>query len=278
MNVLRVATHTVERSLRWWRGIAYMGLLVTLAMMAYPPSAPALIEVRSGPGLRYEVMAEVPAEGSYVVVAQEQEWYKIQLHDGREGWVHRFYMGQPPSQTTPVVTPPPAMPSSAVATPAVTPSRVVPTQRLSNSAPPAAPEKFKLIVRAEPVDSIVKLKNTKTDYRPGLELPAGRYDLVVRREGYKPVQRTVTISNVDVTLDVTLEPEKKYRLMVQTTPADSIVKFDNSKLDYRPGLELVPGRYKLLVTRKGYKPAWQQVVLNDGDVTFSITLEPETYK
>jgi hypothetical protein len=142
MNVLRVAPHTVERSLRWWRDIACMGLLVTLAMMAHPPSAPARIEVRSGPGLRYEVMAEVPSGGSYVVVAQEQEWYKIQLPDGREGWVHRFYMGQPPSapeqppsQTAPVVTPPPAMPSSAVATPAVTPSLVVPTGPI-NSAPP----------------------------------------------------------------------------------------------------------------------------------------------
>ena len=31
-----------------------------------------------GPGLRYEVMAEVPSGGSYVVVAQEQEWNKIQ--------------------------------------------------------------------------------------------------------------------------------------------------------------------------------------------------------
>ena len=68
-------------------------------------------------------MAEVPSGGSYVVVAQEQEWNKIQLPDGREGWVHRFYMGQtpsapeqPPSQTAPVVTPPPAIPSSAVAT------------------------------------------------------------------------------------------------------------------------------------------------------------------
>ena len=275
MNVLRVAPHTVERSLRWWRGIACMGLLVTLAMMVHPPSAPALIEVRSGPGLRYEVMAEVPSGGSYEVVAQEQEWYKIQLPDGREGWVHRFYMGQPPSQTAPVVTPPPAMPSSAVATPAVTPSLVVPTQKTINSAPPAAPEKFKLIVRAVPVDSIVKLKNTKTDYRPGLELPAGRYDLVVTREGYKPVQRTVTISNADVTLDVTLEPEKKYRLTVQVMPADSIVKLDKSKLDYRPGLELVPGRYRLWVTRKGYKSALQQVVVIDGDVMFSITLEPE---
>jgi hypothetical protein len=60
-----------------------------------------------------------------------------------------------------------------------------------------------------PADSIVKLDKSKLDYRPGLELPAGRYDLVVTREGYKPVQRTVTISNADVTLDVTLKPEKK---------------------------------------------------------------------
>ena len=84
-------------------------------------------------------MAEVPSGGSYVVVAQEQEWNKIQLPDGREGWVHRFYMGQtpsapeqPPSQTAPVVTPPPAIPSSAVATPAVTPSLAAKT----GTAPP----------------------------------------------------------------------------------------------------------------------------------------------
>jgi hypothetical protein len=138
-------------------------------------------------------------------------------------------------------------------------------------------KKYKLMVQTTPADSIVKFVNSKLDYRPGLELPAGRYDLVVTREGYKPARRAVVVNNADVTLDVALDVVK-YKLMVQTTPADSIVKLDNSKLDYRPGLELVPGRYKLLVTRKGYKPAWQQVVLNDGDVTFSITLEPETYK
>jgi hypothetical protein len=137
--------------------------------------------------------------------------------------------------------------------------------------------KYKLTVQTTPADSIVKFDNIQLAYQPGLELPAGRYDVVVTREGYKPARRTVVVSNADVTLDVALDVVK-YKLTVQTTPADSIVKFDNIQLDYRPGLELVPGRYKLWVTRKGYKPAWQQVVLNDGDVTFSITLEPETYK
>jgi len=36
---------------------------------------------------------------------------------------------------------------------------------------------------------------------------------------------------------VTLDQEK-YKLTVQATPADSIIKFDKSQLDYRPGMEL----------------------------------------
>src|SRR5882672_8159705 len=101
----------------WLRTLLGIVFLVTLSMMAHPPSVLALIEVRSGPGLTYEVMAKVPSGGSYVVVAQEQDWYKIQLPDGREGWIHRFYAGQeqppsvqeqPSSRTAPVVATPPA--------------------------------------------------------------------------------------------------------------------------------------------------------------------------
>src|SRR5262245_38303926 len=103
----------------WLRTLLGIVALVTLAMVVYPPSVLALIDVRSGPGLTYEVMAKVESGGSYVVVAQQQDWYKIQLPDGREGWVHRFYMEQeqppsaqeqPPSRTAPVVTTSPATP------------------------------------------------------------------------------------------------------------------------------------------------------------------------
>src|SRR5262245_42888741 len=83
----------------WLRTLCGIVALVTLSMVVYPPSVLALIEVRSGPGLTYQVMAKVPSAGSYVVVAQEQDWYKIQLPDGRKGWIHRFYVeqAQPPS-------------------------------------------------------------------------------------------------------------------------------------------------------------------------------------
>ena len=108
----------------WLRTLVGIVALVALAMVAYPPSVLALpIEVRSGPGMTYEVMAKVSPGGSYVVVAQQQDWYKIQLSDGREGWIHRFYAvrEQPPSQNT-VREQPPSQTAPAVATPPATPS------------------------------------------------------------------------------------------------------------------------------------------------------------
>ena len=71
----------------WVRTLLGIVALVTLAMVASPPSVLALIEVRSGPGVTYAVVARIQVGGSYVAVAQEQDWYKIQLSDGREGWV-----------------------------------------------------------------------------------------------------------------------------------------------------------------------------------------------
>ena len=124
----------------WWRTLLGIVALVTLAMVAYPPSVLAVIEVRSGPGMTYEVTTQVPSGGSYVVVAQERDWYKIQLPDGRKGWIHRFYATQEqlPSQSAPVVATSPATPSptaplaastmpATAPPPAVAPSRPVET-------------------------------------------------------------------------------------------------------------------------------------------------------
>jgi N-acetylmuramoyl-L-alanine amidase len=78
----------------WLRTLLGIVALVTLAMVAHPSSVLALIEMRFGPGWTYEVMAKVQSGESYIVVAQQQDWYKIQLPDGREGWIHRFYAGR----------------------------------------------------------------------------------------------------------------------------------------------------------------------------------------
>ena len=74
---------------------------VTPSLAAKTGTAPPMsrrIEVRSGPGLRYEVMAEVPSGGSYVVVAQEQEWNRFSsLMDVRGGYTD-FTWGRRPQR------------------------------------------------------------------------------------------------------------------------------------------------------------------------------------
>jgi len=64
----------------------------------------------------------------------------------------------------------------------------------------------------------------------------------------------VTVSTADVVLDVALEGVK-YRLTVQAVPMDSLIKFDNSQLEYRPGMRVEPGRYDLVISRDGYQPS-----------------------
>jgi uncharacterized protein YraI len=125
-----------------WRILLGIAALMTLSMVAHPPAILAfLIEVRSGPGAAYEVVATIPAVGSFVAVAQEQDWYKIQLPDGRTGWIHNTALQQEPparntalqqepsARTPPVVAPAPALPSPT------TPAAASP---LPPSAPPPA--------------------------------------------------------------------------------------------------------------------------------------------
>ena len=68
---------------------------------------------------------------------------------------------------------------------------------------------------------------------------------------------------------------EKYKLTVRATPAESTIRFDNSKLEYRPGIELAPGRYEVLVTHDGYKPARRWMTIYDADVSLDVWLEPE---
>jgi serine/threonine-protein kinase PpkA len=72
----------------------------------------------------------------------------------------------------------------------------------------SAAEKYKFTVQATPVDSTIRFANSDLAYRPGMEVAPGCYDLVITHDGYKPARRSVTISTADVTLAVTLEPEK----------------------------------------------------------------------
>ena len=97
----------------WLRRLLGLVVLMILSMAAHPPAVLAfLIEMHSGPGAAYEVVATLPAVGSFVAVAQEQDWYKIQLPDGRQGWVHQTALQhEPPARTPSVVASARGLPS-----------------------------------------------------------------------------------------------------------------------------------------------------------------------
>src|SRR5262249_796369 len=89
-----VYTHALPRAwsqedtMSWMRTLLGIMTLMTLLGVAHAPAVLASgIEVRSGPGGAYEVIATVPPGGSYVLLAREPDWCKIELPDGRVGWV-----------------------------------------------------------------------------------------------------------------------------------------------------------------------------------------------
>src|SRR5262245_36145011 len=99
---------------RWHIHLGLAALMI-LGLVAHPPAVLAegalFIEVRSGPGATYEVVAKMLPVGSIVAIGQEQDWYKIQLSDGRQGWVHRTALQQePPTRPPPEAVSMPAIP------------------------------------------------------------------------------------------------------------------------------------------------------------------------
>ena len=141
------------------------------------------------------------------------------------------------------------------------------------------PKQYALTVRAQPSDSTIRLVHTDIPYRPGVKLVPGRYAVEIARDGYETVRREVVIAAADVALDVTLTPVKTtYKLTVKAFPEDSTIKILNIVPKYRPGIELEPGDYRLLVEREGFRAKRRMVTIHDADVVEEIVLEPATYQ
>jgi N-acetylmuramoyl-L-alanine amidase len=47
-----------------------------------------VVNIRSGPGLGYEVISQVSKGDSLLVLGSSNEWYEVRLNDGSQGWIH----------------------------------------------------------------------------------------------------------------------------------------------------------------------------------------------
>ena len=115
-----------------------------------------------------------------------------------------------------------------------------------------AQEPGSLVLELEPRDAQVMLPDIESSYRPELELPAGEYRVVVRREGYEAFEDTLRIEAGRRTVRAITLVEAAGSLMLELSPADAQVSLPDSRLPYQPGMALPAGEYRVLVRRAGY--------------------------
>jgi len=145
---------------------------------------------------------------------------------------------------------------------------------------------YSLTVKTEPANSIIKVMNIIPKYQAGIRLKPGKYDILVKRKGYKTWRKWVKIVDFDLVIDLPLErsdskvPPSKvnnglYSLTVKAKPANSTIKIMNIRPKYQAGIRLKPGKYDILVKRKGYKTwrKWVKII----DIDLEIDLKLRSY-
>jgi len=63
-----------------------------------------------------------------------------------------------------------------------------------------------------------------------------------------------------------------YRLYVNTTPSDAGIYIMNIRPRFKQGMQLAPGKYDVIVSRKGYKKYRQWIQIRDKDVHLNVDL------
>jgi len=65
-----------------------------------------------------------------------------------------------------------------------------------------------------------------------------------------------------------------YRLYIKTTPSDAGIYIMNIRPRFKQGMRLGPGKYDVIVSRKGYKKYRQWIRIHSKDVHLTVNLEP----
>lgn len=142
--------------------------------------------------------------------------------------------------------------------------------------------KAKILINTDPADGKITLSNDAGIAGRGrsgqaLEVPGGRYEVLIERDGYHPVTQEVPAKiGKPYTIFTKLEPLKG-RLRVRVVPADARLFVDNRQVGTGAfESELPGGRYKLTAEASGRLSVSREVeVFANRDTPVSFELPPE---
>ena len=127
-----------------------------------------------------------------------------------------------------------------------------------------------LTLEVVPSDATVTLPNIAPVYRPGLRVPEGQLQVVVRRPGYREVTRTVdVVADTRESIEMVPNPQS---FTVVTMPAEAVISLLNSDDDYRNGIPLEPGEYRIRVSAPEYETVEETVIHSTEPTHHRVTL------
>ena len=113
-----------------------------------------------------------------------------------------------------------------------------------------------------------------------IPLSAGTHKIGIYLEGYDPLIKNVDIKPGEILVVTTDDIEKTYyTLLVNVTNGDNqyVVDIDGKKYKPQDAIELLPGNYKLTVTKKGFETYQQQISIEEsGAITIALVPIEET--
>ena len=127
-----------------------------------------------------------------------------------------------------------------------------------------------LTLDLDPPDATVTLPDVAPAYRPGMRLREGEHRVTVRSVGYREVTQSVVVSG-DTRATIALAPDPQ-PFTVVTTPATASVELADSDQEYRPGLLLPFGEYRIRVSAPEYEPVEEMVTHGTAPTRHAVAL------
>ena len=127
-----------------------------------------------------------------------------------------------------------------------------------------------LTLELEPPDATVTLPDVAPAYRPGVRLPEGQHRVIVAHKGFRQTTRTLEVAgDTRERTELIIDPQP---FTVVTTPADAVVRLMNVEDEYRDGVRLNPGEYRIRVSAPEYETLEERVSHGIEPTLYSVAL------
>ncbi|HPR58265.1 MAG TPA: PEGA domain-containing protein, partial [Bacteroidales bacterium] len=108
-------------------------------------------------------------------------------------------------------------------------------------------------IRFTPTDAALFIDGQSVSTAATYALTPGDHALKIEKEGFQPMNRTITVSESQVFFEYTLERQPDAGLQIETTPAGATVYLDGVSLGPSPvAVFYKPGTYPIRIVKEGY--------------------------